>query len=695
MAGSSRILTVRILSDASQVGRGLATAQQQYGKFGAAIGTKSKTAGVAVGNSLVNGIDKALGVGLKVAGIAGAAVLGTALFKGWDRLKAIDNAQAMFRGLGYDAKAVTVIMKNATAAVKGTAYSLGDAAGIAATVMAAGIRPGKELQGVLTTVADTAARSQRPISDIGQIFSKVAASNRLYGQEINQLQAANLPILQYLAKYYGVTADAARKMVSQGKVNFADFAAAMKQNVGGAALEAGNTFTGAWDNTLNALARIGANLLSPIFTGTKEGLKGIPALLEPIETWALSAGQAIADMGTWLQQNAGLVKGLGIAAAVAIGILLGFRTVVAVMTAYRAVLAVVKAFQIGYAAATYGTAAASYAGAAGTIAQNVALLAGKAVFLIVAGAQAVATAAQWAWNAAMAAGLGPVLIVIAVIVALVAVFILLWTKCEWFRNFWIGLWNGIVAVVKVVVDWIVAAWNNVVGWLSSVWRAYVAVWSGVWSTVKGVVAAVVSWFQSAWSTVVGWFKALITGATIVFTAVFNTVRGAVSAVSGFFRSAWQTAVSVVSGVIRTLQGIFTSVFNAILTPIRAVSNAFQAVVGWIQSVISWLSKIRIPNILGSIGNLFGGGRALTVTGTYAAATPFAPLARGAAPAATFAGLPRLASLPRLAAGGGGDTVFITVEGGLDSADTIARRIEQLLTARGRRAGGVTVARRTA
>jgi len=45
---------------------------------------------------------------------------------------------------------------------------------------------------------------------------------------------------------------------------------------------------------------------------------------------------------------------------------------------------------------------------------------------------------------------------------------------------------------------------------------------------------------------------------------------------------------------------------------------------------------------------------------------------------------------RAAAGGGSTT--ININGGLDSADTIARRIQQLLTQRDRRANGVTITR---
>lgn len=48
----------------------------------------------------------------------------------------------------------------------------------------------------------------------------------------------------------------------------------------------------------------------------------------------------------------------------------------------------------------------------------------------------------------------PIVLVIAAITALVAAFIYLWNHCERFRNFWIGLWEGIKNVFFAIVNWI-------------------------------------------------------------------------------------------------------------------------------------------------------------------------------------------------------------------------------------------------
>lgn len=70
------------------------------------------------------------------------------------------------------------------------------------------------------------------------------------------------------------------------------------------------------------------------------------------------------------------------------------------------------------------------------------------------------TAGQWLWNAAMSAN--PIGIVIAIILGLVAAFVVLWNKSAGFRDFFIGIWTAIKTAVKVAAQWVTDHWNGVV-----------------------------------------------------------------------------------------------------------------------------------------------------------------------------------------------------------------------------------------
>lgn len=198
-----------------------------------------------------------------------ATVGGLALGGGISRALSIENAQAKLKGLGHDASSVTEIMNNALASVKGTAFGLGDAATVAAGIVAAGVKQGPQLEGILKTVADTATISGRSLTDIGTIFGSVAARGKLQGDDMLQLMSSGVPVLQFLSAQLGVSSADISDMVSKGQIDFATFSAAMQAGLGGAALASGGTFTGALANVRAALSRLGAQVATPAMASLK------------------------------------------------------------------------------------------------------------------------------------------------------------------------------------------------------------------------------------------------------------------------------------------------------------------------------------------------------------------------------------------------------------------------------------------
>lgn len=253
--------------------------------------------GVSVGNRVGAGLTQAIGKTLQAGATtvvaAGAAAIGAALVKGFNRLTAIDQATAKLKGLGNSASDITAIMDNALASVKGTAFGLDAAAGVAAGAVAAGIKPGQQLQRVLGLVADSATIAGTDLNSMGSIFNKVAASGKLQGDVIAQLQDAGVPVLQFVAKEIGKTAAETSKLASDGKIDFETFANAMEAGLGGAAKSSGDTFTGALANVGASLGRIGANLEKGFFPKLAPLFQQITTVMGPLEDRATVIGEAI------------------------------------------------------------------------------------------------------------------------------------------------------------------------------------------------------------------------------------------------------------------------------------------------------------------------------------------------------------------------------------------------------------------
>ncbi|WP_257202287.1 tape measure protein [Corynebacterium cystitidis] len=257
------------------------------------------------GKSLGGRLSSGMGTALKTTALGVGATAGGAvaagIAKGMGRLTGFENAQASLRGLGHDAQSVDRIMGDALASVKGTAFGLETAAGVAASAVAAGIRPGEDLERTLKMVGDAATIAGVDMGAMGSIVNKVATSDMMQMDVANQLMDAGIPILQMVADEMGVTADEARKMASEGKVSFETFQNALEGGVGGAALEAGNTFKGAMANVGAALGRVGATSLKPFFELSKDGMNLATKALDGLEA---RIGPWAAKVSDWLDGTA-------------------------------------------------------------------------------------------------------------------------------------------------------------------------------------------------------------------------------------------------------------------------------------------------------------------------------------------------------------------------------------------------------
>lgn len=234
--------------------------------------------GNLISSAITTGLSKVWG-GIKniTSSVANLAVQG-----GFERALDIENAEHKLTGLGHSAEEVQGIMDNALASVKGTAYGMGDAATVAASAVAAGVKPGQDLERTLKLVGDAAAISGRDMVSMGAIFNKVASAGKMTGEELNQLTDSGIPMLQLLADNLGKTTEEVRDMVSAGEIGFDDFRNAIERGMGGAALKMGETFQGNLENTKAAMSRLGKEFMDPFLKGMTPALSTVIQIIDKI-----------------------------------------------------------------------------------------------------------------------------------------------------------------------------------------------------------------------------------------------------------------------------------------------------------------------------------------------------------------------------------------------------------------------------
>jgi phage-related protein len=264
-----------------------------------------------------------------------------------------------------------------------------------------------------------------------------------------------------------------------------------------------------------------------------------------------------------------------------------------------------------------------------------------AAWLAFGGAQTIATTATTVFTAAQTAlklvmEASPIGKVILLITALVAGFMLLWNNCEGFRNFWIGLWEGIKTAANAVVEWFKKAWSSTLDWLknavskikdffSSAWEGIKKVFSdtiigkyfsSIWETIKGIFSVVKNvlsgnW-QGAWDAIMGivdtwrgYFESVWEGIKNVFSAIGSWFGGIFGSAVDSIKSAWGNITSFFSGIWEKIKGVFS---NAISNFFSIGENIVAGIWNGISAGYEWIkNKIKewVGNVTDFLKNLFG------------------------------------------------------------------------------------------
>ena len=207
-------------------------------------------------------------------------------------------------------------------------------------------------------------------------------------------------------------------------------------------------------------------------------------------------------------------------------------------------------------------------------------------------------------GAAFTAMTGPVGIVIVAIAAIVAAFVLLWKKCDWFRNFWIAVWDEVKVVfeavwpvIKKVLGWIVegftinfriikAAVKWFWDWAGPFITEGIKTW---WRIIKQVMSWIVDAVRTAWPIIKGVVETNIE----TIKRVIDGVKSVAKVIGDVWRAIRTTATNVWDDI--------TGVVSGALDNIKRYANSVIGVINWVIN--------HVPGLKGNVANIptFGGG----------------------------------------------------------------------------------------
>lgn len=193
-----------------------------------------------------------------------------------------------------------------------------------------------------------------------------------------------------------------------------------------------------------------------------------------------------------------------------------------------------------------------------------------------AGATGNTTIAQKLLNAAQAAS--PTGLIIAGIAALVIAFVVLWNTCKPFREFWIGLWNGIKTVTMSAVNAIKGFFANIPAFFSGIGSKIRTTATAGFNAVKGFFMGIPAFFSSIGNKI-----------KMAFTTGLNGIKS-------FFTS---SIPALINSIGRWFKKLPYNIGFALGSAVKAVMNFGKSIKSWvtgtlpgiITGIVSWFAKL--------------------------------------------------------------------------------------------------------
>jgi tape measure domain-containing protein len=150
-------------------------------------------------------------------------------------------------------------------------------------------------------IGDVSAGVQAPVNEIAELYGKARVQGRLFAEDINQLTGRGIPIIQELAKQFGVSDSEVKKLVESGQVGFPAIERAFisMTSQGGkfaGMMEAQGKTTGGLFSTLkDSINEVFLTLGQPINDAIRPLVEQAIGLVQQLTPLATEAGKRVKD----------------------------------------------------------------------------------------------------------------------------------------------------------------------------------------------------------------------------------------------------------------------------------------------------------------------------------------------------------------------------------------------------------------
>lgn len=309
-------------------------------------------------------------------------------------------------------------------------------------------------------------------------------------------------------------------------------------------------------------------------------LQAVIPILQSLGSVLQSLAPIFTTITTFLVENKELIK------AIAIGLLSAVTAIgvaKAAMAAYKGVVAMVNTVTRTYAVVTRAMSMANVQASTTT---------------------KVLATAQRLLNKAFLAS--PLTWIILGITALVAAFVLLWQKCEGFRNFWQQVWEQIKAVASKVWAQIKAVWKEFEPYFKALWKAVKDAAQAAWNLIKKIWSACKPFFKPIFDFIKTIAKTALNSVKTAFSVAWTAIKAVWNGAKSYFKMVFNTITNIFKVIKSVLTGDFKGAWEGVKNIFKGVGTFFKEVVNTIVNAFKGIGKKIWDNFKGVFNDIWGG-----------------------------------------------------------------------------------------
>ena len=202
------------------------------------------------------------------------------------------------------------------------------------------------------------------------------------------------------------------------------------------------------------------------------------------------------------------------------------------------------------------------------------------------------------------------------IAAVIAIIVLLWNKCDWFREAVIAVWEAIKSATIIawnaVKEFLVNLWNGIVETGKTVWNGlssfFTSCWEGIQTMFTTVLTAISTFFSSVWTgiqnVVVTIGTTIQTFLSTAWTAIQTAITTILTAIQAIFTTVWNAIKTVITTVVGAIQSFITTVWNGIRSVVQTVMNTIQSVVSGVWNSVKSVTSSVLDAVKTAVSNVF-------------------------------------------------------------------------------------------